>query len=441
MEKYDIKRNPKPLTDEQINKYKDFDKLINSRSKLHKYKDVTKPLYKNWKLMSFVVLICSVLLVLILENQNTEHPAIAPENSDTISNSKPTNADSVQIKTGTSPTSIQDAVRITSPTIQEKPIDLSGYELFEILPAAGATLYTKTGRRMRIEPFSFETISKEKTAEKVLLLYREFADEIAAGTEKIATNIPVFIAEIKGMEAFSKKPVYLTNKLSIEIITNSPNTTGIFYQYGIEDKNWIVSNDPTHVYRYLLFPNKSEFPETAHFENIFWELPLEIQQSGNFNFIFNRPWKNYSFNDSKNEFTIKNTNTSFIGTTKLAALHHNGKINSELTAAFIYLYNFTVGKETDKEKQKESVKIIEDWKNSPEGKDYFSWTQNTSQIETSKNTSIVTVKAFGKYLLAYPNKKSTLTNSNKRILYLEKNPEKTQLFKNELMEKDPTLKR
>jgi hypothetical protein len=67
MNNYKIKRNPKVLTDDQINQHKDFNKLLGNHQKLHRFKDARKPLYKNIGFMSLVVLIGIVVLMLVVD--------------------------------------------------------------------------------------------------------------------------------------------------------------------------------------------------------------------------------------------------------------------------------------------------------------------------------------------------------------------------------------
>jgi hypothetical protein len=69
-ESFIVKRNLPTLTDEEIEKHKDFSKLLNANLQL-KYKDATKPLYKNKKLMLFVLLLSTVLLVLYIDSVDT----------------------------------------------------------------------------------------------------------------------------------------------------------------------------------------------------------------------------------------------------------------------------------------------------------------------------------------------------------------------------------
>jgi hypothetical protein len=88
MNNYKIKRNPKVLTDDQINQHKDFNKLLGNHQKLHRFKDARKPLYKNIGFMSMVVLIGIVLLMLVVDRIE-EEPTNTTPTKDSLSVKKP----------------------------------------------------------------------------------------------------------------------------------------------------------------------------------------------------------------------------------------------------------------------------------------------------------------------------------------------------------------
>ncbi|WMJ73418.1 hypothetical protein RCC89_09610 [Cytophagaceae bacterium ABcell3] len=64
MEKFKINKNKPELTDEEIDKHKDFDKLLNNYKDIYSYKKATQPLYKNTRLRLFVMLVLAVLLAI-----------------------------------------------------------------------------------------------------------------------------------------------------------------------------------------------------------------------------------------------------------------------------------------------------------------------------------------------------------------------------------------
>lgn len=74
MSKYDIKKTPQLPSDEEINKHKNFDKVLN-KAAMYDYKKATKPIYKNTKVLSIVAVIIAVGLVLLFEIHEEEEAA------------------------------------------------------------------------------------------------------------------------------------------------------------------------------------------------------------------------------------------------------------------------------------------------------------------------------------------------------------------------------
>lgn len=90
MSKFDIKKGSSLPSDEEINKHKNFDKVI-KKAAMYDYKQVTKPIYKNVKVLSTVVVIVAVALILLFESQEQVDDATEPsKQSDTIDIQKPT---------------------------------------------------------------------------------------------------------------------------------------------------------------------------------------------------------------------------------------------------------------------------------------------------------------------------------------------------------------
>lgn len=67
MSKYHIQKNKPTPSDEEINKYKDFNKVI-KKAGIYNYKQATKPIYKNVKVLGIVAVIVAVGLIILVEN-------------------------------------------------------------------------------------------------------------------------------------------------------------------------------------------------------------------------------------------------------------------------------------------------------------------------------------------------------------------------------------
>lgn len=84
MSKFDIKKAPQLPSDEEINKHKNFEKVLN-KAAMYDYKKATKPIYKNTKILSIVAVIVAVGLVLLFEmNEEDEAREHATEKKDSI---------------------------------------------------------------------------------------------------------------------------------------------------------------------------------------------------------------------------------------------------------------------------------------------------------------------------------------------------------------------
>jgi outer membrane biosynthesis protein TonB len=86
MSKYDIKKAPQLPSDEEINKHKNFDKVLN-KAAMYDYKKATKPVYKNTKVLSIVAVIIAVGLILLFElHEKDEAAEHKTKERDTIQN-------------------------------------------------------------------------------------------------------------------------------------------------------------------------------------------------------------------------------------------------------------------------------------------------------------------------------------------------------------------
>jgi hypothetical protein len=180
-------------------------------------------------------------------------------------------------------------------------------------------------------------------------------------------------------------------------------------------------------------------------QDLAWELPETAGKPADFGYIFNRPWKSFSFKtQDKKELSIKNTNTSFKSVPDIVSMLGDQKEDAKLREAFYQLYNYATGKSTDAESLKQATVLVEAWKNSQDGKYYTEWLKNKiaeNQFSTDKKTSKILIQSLGYTCLTYTSPKTASLKAGKRILKLEKYPEKSQQFSNELLEKEPSLRR
>ncbi|MGN6645083.1 MAG: energy transducer TonB [Cytophaga sp.] len=71
MGKYDIHKNKALPSDDEINKYKNFDKVM-KRAALYDYKQATKPIYKNVKVLGLVAVLVALGLIFLFESMDQD---------------------------------------------------------------------------------------------------------------------------------------------------------------------------------------------------------------------------------------------------------------------------------------------------------------------------------------------------------------------------------
>src|SRR6185312_3010059 len=75
MNNYKINKNKPSIGTEQVLKHKDFNKVLHEYKGLYNYKNATKPFYKNVKFLGFIVLVCTVaLVVMVVDREESEEP-------------------------------------------------------------------------------------------------------------------------------------------------------------------------------------------------------------------------------------------------------------------------------------------------------------------------------------------------------------------------------
>jgi hypothetical protein len=444
MDNYKIKRNPKPLTDDQINRHKDFDKLLSNHQKVHRYKDATKPLYKNIGFMSMIALVGIVVLMLLLDHkekeQKTTSDSLAVMKADTgmpMIQKEANIPEYTEKRTMSINNRDSISVRENNKTVE--------YEIFKINSEKGAVLYAKSGERFLIPVFAFADKAGNITKREVTLRYRPFSSVEEAGLKNDKNIKPSLLFEMISEESSAKTPVTLIQPIEMEAITMLREETGEIYNYANQKKSWVPSGKEKVAYRFIVQANKSEFPELNALQGLAWELPQEAGKPADFGYIFNRPWKSFSFKTKdKKELLVKNTNTSFKSVPDIISMLGDPKEDKKLGEAFYLLYNYATGKSTDAEGQKQAAVTVENWRNSPDGKHYIEWLKNKTaknQFYTDKRTSKMLIKSLGYICLAYTSQKTNSVKVAKRILLLEKYPEKNQQFSNDLLEKEPSLRR
>ncbi len=402
--------------------------------------------------MSMVVLVGIVVLMLLLDHkENAQTTSVIPDSIAVVKADSGMEIPVMQKETNTLPPPVKATQTKEELSSDKDLVSMSEatksvvYELFKINPEKGAILYTQSGERLLVPVFAFADKNGTITKKEVTLRYRTLSSLEEAGLKPDMVVKPSLLFEIISEEVATRTPLQLVQPIEMEATTVLQTETGKVYNYSSQKKNWETSGNEKIAYRFKVQANESEFPELKTLQDLAWELPETAGKPADFGYIFNRPWKNFSFKtQDKKELAIKNTNSSFKSVPDIIPMLGDQKADKKLREAFYLLYNYAAGKSTDTESQKQAVALIDSWKNSVEGKQYTEWLKNKAaenQFYTDKKTSKILIKSFGYTCLTYTSPKTGSLKTGKRILSLEKYPEKTQQFSNELLEKEPSLLR
>ncbi len=423
MGNYKIKRNPKPLSDEQISRHKDFGKLLNNQQKLYRFKDGSKPLYRNTGFLC------------MLDQPETSPSEIAKDTADVAM------ADS-GLELPVHPEKLLEPVLPVTEEPGKKEAqtgaiaeEIRTYEIFKVDPGRGAVLYTASGRRLLIPPHAFLEGSGRTVQKEVLVKYRE----PAAFKETGIKNMPVFPVrhwvELQAHEPLSGALLVLTKPVVLELVSSIGVKEGSAYRYTGE--TWVPEGKEAVSYRFMIQANESQYPELYMLTRLVWEFPAEGNNVPDFNYIFNRTWRSFSYRTAdRKELSVKNTNTSFKGIPEIVSLMGDAEEDQKIKNAFYVVYEAAKasGKNRNVPNEDQAKEEVDRWLRSAEGKKYREWytgAAGESQLYVSNRISKIPLSSTGVHALSYTTEASAKLDKTKRILKLEQYPEKTQQYINE----------
>ena len=141
MSKFDIKKAPQLPSDEEINKHKNFDKVLN-KAAMYDYKKATKPVYKNTKVLSIVAVIVAVGLILLFEiHEEDEAREHATEKTDTTKKNNAVPLTDTAVESVVTETTSGTAASSTNNT----PIQTNTQQQTSTPAGTGSTLPPATG--------------------------------------------------------------------------------------------------------------------------------------------------------------------------------------------------------------------------------------------------------------------------------------------------------
>jgi len=318
MAPYKINRNKKPLTDEQIERHKSFSSLLKTQQELHQYKALRKPLYKNYKVLSVIVVALTVVLILVLESieQDEQNPSpvnkTAPANRDSTE-PKPDNDTSTTNGNTTGATS--PAESMTTPvalasTPRSIPASMQlPFTTYQVNAEKGAVLYPGNGNRILIPANAFKDATGKLVTGNVQIQYREFRNSF----DFFRGGIPMHwkdgqclvsngMFEILGSQ--NGKPITIAKSITVDLLTVNQKEEYQLYYFDENKKEWIEKGKENK--RETFFTSTSNTPMSV-FNDLTWELvtPMDPQKLMS---IFRTPWSDATITKMEGDlFTLSLT--------------------------------------------------------------------------------------------------------------------------------------
>lgn len=408
MTNYKINRNKPGLSEDQISRHKDFSKVLSDHQKVLKYKDATRPLYKNPKFMGLITLLCVVLLVFVITEKEHEHKA-EPKAPDSVA----TPARTIPSEIRQEAPVIQDTDTVKDTVIREEIKNKASFHLpgvpgkiFTVDPAAGAVLYAGS-TRILVPPYAFKDQHGKKVLTPVEIHYREFTDPAdaflagipmhydSAGVEQL---VSAGMFEIRGFSA--KQPVALKEAITVEMATPAHKGYNTYF-LNESSKKWEFKSTENKSMRFMLNADEKQFPELKPFKDLIWEFVAKDPEQ--YNYVFSKTWSQF-FLDEKlkpapTNARLKQRASEPKFVVRPVALTGNKELNNQvIEAKYEEYYEALKKKERDGELLEQARLKQQEWLRSPEGQSYLKWTktpEGQKQILSSRIISVFTVNQFG----------------------------------------------
>lgn len=312
MAPYKINRNKKPLTDEQIERHKSFSSLLKTQQELHQYKALRKPLYKNYKVLSVIVVALTVVLILVLESVEKDEQNPSPVNKTT-----PAKRDSTEPKPDNDTTTTEDTTKVsgsssTTPAANSSAIPASmklPFTTYQVNVEKGAVLYPGNGNRIIIPANAFKDSKGNLIKGNVDIQYREFRNSF----DFFRGGIPMHwkdgqclvsngMFEILGSQ--NGKPVTIAKGLTVDLLTVKQEEEYQLYYFDKNKNEWIEKGKENK--RETFFTSASGNPMNT-FNDLSWELitPMDPQKLMS---VFRTPWSDATITKMEGDvFTLNLT--------------------------------------------------------------------------------------------------------------------------------------
>jgi hypothetical protein len=415
MTNFKINKNKKDLPDELINKHKDFGKIMANHQKVTKYKDATKPLYKNPGFMSFIVILFVVTLTFILTDKENENKESTKDSTSVLKNENKQIEEPINIPILTD-SLIKDATEHkTSEINKETSLSLPEVKtsIYKIDPKKGAVIYHGS-TRILIPSLAFKDATGGIIQNEVDITYREFKDPV----DMFLANIPMHydstqkglynlesagMFEMKGYSG--KQIIYLNKPITVEMATPEHGKNYNTYFYNEKIKKWEYIERENQVMRFMVQADEKQYPELKPFKNLIWEFAINDQQKdvSAFRPIFSKTWGSFSVSEAAvlntKDVKLKQNSSEPKFFAHPISLLNDAEANKRLLKAkFDEHYSLLKKKEKQEADLEDALKRQQEWMQSPQGKAYISWSTGDigqRQIRSSSVATIINVVNFG----------------------------------------------
>lgn len=417
MTKFKINRNKPDPDDAQISRHKDFGKLLQNHQKVSRYKDATRPLYKNRGFMSFIVVLGVVLLTYIISEREQPQSQEQPV-TDSIQVSEKTEGHDHDNSTGQKTNTTEDPA-FTPPPAAEKTIATRlvyvkpeiAFASFKVDPEKGGIVYHNS-TRIIIPPLAFKDASGRVIHDEVELRYREFRDpadmylaEIPMHYDSAGIKYNLESAGMFELLGFSgREPVFLESPLTVELALPDHSAKFNTYHMNADKSKWEYTGKEIQTMRFMIQANEKEYPELNPFRNMVWELVVDDQQKdqAHFKTCFSKTWGSLAISEnaakSTNNVKARQNSTEVKFFARLVPVLNDTAANNRLMKAKFEEYHALVRKQLKAAAGlKEAQRKQEMWLNSPEGKKYLEWTRSKEGQKQILSGNVVTLFAVDRF--------------------------------------------
>lgn len=290
-QQYKIIRNPKDLSDEQIDRHKDFQKLLGNYEKVHKHGTLTKPFFRNFGIFTIVMVAGVVVLMLLLDKDEETNPDAQTTSS--VVTDKKTKPSSATDDTITN-TNVAKTPETTADKSGKVTVVASNEVQWKYIIGFDASKdlvhQLDNGLRILIDANTLLDKAGNPAKGKMELLYRDASDF----SDKISVKKNSVEFEIQVREKATKAPVDLSLPACIEVPLKLSGNARV-YHWSAPKERW----QPLASELKFRFEIHSDQNLYKILENHVWEMSYDNYTTYSaYNYVFGKDWRQFEWNKS-----------------------------------------------------------------------------------------------------------------------------------------------